>query len=352
MSSLEYPDAVLEYEQARGWTTDLTELREGVYIVSGERKRDASSEKMLLMIVCKPENEITSNHIEFLIKAGREKDINSVMLTYTVQLTENAQEQCEKYGVDIIDSEKVRSYTESGGFDVDITDIQMPGSGSESQTDISSNSKLLTRRNAVLLLGGIGTVALLGNGGNNGLELIDAVPRREPSGWAIWHFNVKNTGETQNARAYVDIRITTGENAGEVTESYDSTKVIESGETADIRVDSTYYTNTEDYEFDYGIEPTDRPHATFEVASEDSKFRLDASESTSVTSSITSYEWSAHEFTIPEYGEPLNWNIPDGEIIDFEVPSKRTLDLVLKVTDEEGRTDEKDKRLSRSEYWA
>lgn len=193
-----------------------------------------------------------------------------------------------------------------------------------------------------------GTLAIAGcsgsdGSGGSGLELVDTRQAGYQSdGYSNWYFEVENTGDTENVRAYVDLVSTTGDNEGEVFESYDRTKVIEGGETAEIKVVSAMYLNSGEYEFDYGIEPTDRPHATFEVTSEGSEVGADASGSTSVGSSITSYEWSAHQYEQPEYGEPLNWGISGGETVEFEWPDPDELivDLVLKVTDEEGRTDE------------
>lgn len=135
MPAPEYPEAVLEYVQAQGWTTNLTELREGAYIAAGTRETDAGSEKMLLMIVCKPEPEVTTEHVEYLLKAGREKNADSVLLTHTVGISEKAQEIGKEYGVGVIDSENVRSHAEASDFGVDTDEISIPASDSESQTE-------------------------------------------------------------------------------------------------------------------------------------------------------------------------------------------------------------------------
>jgi hypothetical protein len=106
MPSSEYPEAVLEYVQAQGWTTNITELREGAYIVAGTREADSSPKKMLLMVVCDPENKVTSEHVEYLVNAGREKNVDSVLLTHTVGITEKAREIGKEYGIGVIDSKK------------------------------------------------------------------------------------------------------------------------------------------------------------------------------------------------------------------------------------------------------
>jgi hypothetical protein len=150
MPSSEYPEAVLEYVQAQGWTTNITELREGAYIVAGTREADSSPKKMLLMIVCEPENKVTSEHVEYLVNAGREKNVDSVLLTHTVGITEKAREIGKEYGIGVIDSKKVRSHAESSNFDVDTDEIQMPEAESESQADLSSNSNLEERAKQIV----------------------------------------------------------------------------------------------------------------------------------------------------------------------------------------------------------
>ncbi|SDY03807.1 hypothetical protein [Halobellus clavatus] len=195
-----------------------------------------------------------------------------------------------------------------------------------------------------------GTLAIAGCIGSNGsgLELINTRQSGYQSdGYSNWYFEVENTGDTQNVRAYVDLVHTTGENEGEVFESYDRTKIIMGGETAEIKVVSALYLDSTIDQFDYGIEPTDRPHATFEVTSMGPEVSADASGSTSVENSVTSYEWSAHQYEQPEYGESLNWDVSGGETVEFEWgdSDEYLADLVLKVTDEEGRTDDSNRRV-------
>lgn len=141
MSFTEYPEAVLEYVQAQGWTTNTTELREGAYIVAGSRETVTGTERQLLMIVCDPESEVTINHLEYLLKAGRKKDVSSVLLTYSVTITEEAQELCEEYNVEVIDSEKVHSHTDSSEFSVGAGEISIPNSNSDPQVSTESSAQ-------------------------------------------------------------------------------------------------------------------------------------------------------------------------------------------------------------------
>lgn len=125
MSSPEYPDAVLEYMQDQEWTTDLTELRKGAYIVAGNRQRDSSSEEMLLMVVCEPEDKVTSEHVKYLLKSGHRRNVDSVLLTYTVGVTDSAREIGKEHSVSVIDSKKVRSHSGSSEGEDGTTHIRI-----------------------------------------------------------------------------------------------------------------------------------------------------------------------------------------------------------------------------------
>lgn len=142
MPSLEYPDAVLEYLQSQGWTTNRMELREGAYIIAGSRGTNTNSETMLLMVVCDPEDQVTADHLKYLLKTGREKNADSVRLTHTVDITEKARKACEEYGVGVIDSEKVQPQTQNNTFDVGSDEISIPDSESEPQSNLSSGSEI------------------------------------------------------------------------------------------------------------------------------------------------------------------------------------------------------------------
>lgn len=142
MSSPEYQKAVLEYFQAQGWNTNLTELREGSYMIAGSQETDRGSETMLLIVVCEPENQVTADHLQYLLRAGREKNVDTLLLTFTVNLTEEAQEIGRKYGVDVIDSKKVWSNVETSEFGVDTDQISIPSSKPQpDNTDYSAQEQ-------------------------------------------------------------------------------------------------------------------------------------------------------------------------------------------------------------------
>jgi len=135
MPSPEYPQDVLEYVESQSWSTNITELREGSYIIAASRQRDSNSEKMLLMIVCEPEDLVSEDHLKYLLKMGQNKNVDSVTVTYTIEISDRARELCEEYNINVLDSEKVQSSPQLDGFNVDNNEISFP----DTQTDSIDN---------------------------------------------------------------------------------------------------------------------------------------------------------------------------------------------------------------------
>jgi outer membrane protein assembly factor BamB len=141
-SDSEFSDSVLKFVKNQGWSLNVTELRDGTDIIAGKRKTDTGPKKMLLMIVCNPEDEVTSDHLEYLLKSGKKKDANKAMLTSTVAISDEARELCEKYSVEILDPTKVQSYSESDDFAVGTDEISIPNSGSDSQVNTNDRTHI------------------------------------------------------------------------------------------------------------------------------------------------------------------------------------------------------------------
>ena len=139
MSLLEYADAVIEYVQAQGWTANIIELQEGAYIIGGARKTDDASEKVLLMIICEPMTEVESKHLKYLIKTGREENVDAAYVTYTVGITEAAKKIGRSHNISVIPPEKIRSFCEASESDID-TNGSTPDSDSDKQDNLSQDS--------------------------------------------------------------------------------------------------------------------------------------------------------------------------------------------------------------------
>jgi len=107
MPSSDYPQAVLKYVQSQDWSANISELREGVYMILGSRSSDSGSEKMLLMIVCEPESNVTIKHIKYLLNKAKEKGANSTGLTTKVQINDEAQQAIEEYNISTITPDSI-----------------------------------------------------------------------------------------------------------------------------------------------------------------------------------------------------------------------------------------------------
>lgn len=151
MPAPEYPEAALEYVQAQGWTTNLTELRDGAYIVAGSREVDSGSEKMFLMVVCDPEPEVTTEHVKYLVKAAKQKNANAAALTADVGATGEAQQAIEESPVSVINADRVTSKTGT----------QTAGSPSQSVSEHDEQ----TQKDAYEIYGSRSRMVLIGIGG-------------------------------------------------------------------------------------------------------------------------------------------------------------------------------------------
>jgi len=167
------------------------------------------------------------------------------------------------------------------------------------------------------------------------------------SGWRNWYADVTNMGSKTNVRAYIDLI----DNDGQNFETHEKTNIIEEGQTTSFKIEFPAY-NPSQYTVVGNAERTDRPHASFEIEADgdweesggpgsSAYIRLDASKSTSLDSSISTYSWQANN---PHYSplseiEPKGWNIPDGKIVEFDLPEDYTSNIILTVTDAEGRKD-------------
>ena len=107
MPSHEYPQAVLKYVQAQDWSANISELREGVYMILGSRGSDSGSERLLLMIVCEPESAVTVDHIKYLLNKANEKGADSAGLTTKVQINDEAQQAIEEYNISTITPDSI-----------------------------------------------------------------------------------------------------------------------------------------------------------------------------------------------------------------------------------------------------
>lgn len=67
------------------------------------------AQKKLLMIVCGPESEVTTEHVEYLLKAAKQKNANAAALTADIGITSEAQRAIEESSVSIIDESTVTS---------------------------------------------------------------------------------------------------------------------------------------------------------------------------------------------------------------------------------------------------
>jgi hypothetical protein len=159
MPSSKYLRSVVDFLNRQGWETSTTNIRDGVYIVAGKKSGANSPSSMLTMIVTEPEAEVTTDHVKYLLKTGREKNVDKVMLAPTVEVSANAKQAVNNYSVEILSTDTVSGMS-GGGLEANTDSISMPDPDNSSEADADSGGRsFVTRRRLI-----IGGVIIIGGG--------------------------------------------------------------------------------------------------------------------------------------------------------------------------------------------
>jgi archaellin len=140
MAASKYPDEVAAYFDDRGWSTTVQQIRDGVYVVAGSQSSAETSEQMLTLVVTEQEDSIRTEHLRFLLKAGEDKNADSLFLTTTQQVTDKVREACDEHGISVIDSDTVIG---TGDLLSSVEDISMPA-GDQSSDTVDQGQESLT----------------------------------------------------------------------------------------------------------------------------------------------------------------------------------------------------------------
>ena len=180
-SSSGYLGDVAEYLTGNGWETSQKQVREGVFLVLGTKQGKRDEKRLLAMVVTAAEGSVTTDHLKYLVKTGREQKADTVVITAEFGVDAQIEQIAKNHGISTISPSLVTSSDSGAG----VTDSSGGSSGSTSWTGSESTSRseapaenegedesdtggLLTRRRLVIG-GGVGAVGLmlLGGGGSD-----------------------------------------------------------------------------------------------------------------------------------------------------------------------------------------
>lgn len=106
MDPEEYFERVVRFLETKGWNTSRTQVNRRIYVVTGTRESDTYYDRMLTMVAI-DETTLTPNHIEYLVNAGAENDVDHLMATARGGLDEEATTLATEHGIEFIETETI-----------------------------------------------------------------------------------------------------------------------------------------------------------------------------------------------------------------------------------------------------
>lgn len=103
----EYFERVVRFLQTKGWNTSTTQVNRQTYVVTGTRESDTYYDRMLTMVVIDEETKIGTNHLEYLLNAAQENDVDHMMATCRAGLEDGAREIATEHDIELIDTETI-----------------------------------------------------------------------------------------------------------------------------------------------------------------------------------------------------------------------------------------------------
>ena len=107
MDAEAYFERVVRFLETKGWNTSRTQINRRIFIVTGSRKSDTYYDRMLTMVGIDDGMTLTPKHIEYLVNAGAENDVDHLMATARGGLDEEAATLAAEHGIEFIDTETI-----------------------------------------------------------------------------------------------------------------------------------------------------------------------------------------------------------------------------------------------------
>jgi hypothetical protein len=104
MDSGEYFERVVRFLETKGWNTSTTRVNESIFIVTGTRKSETYYDRMMTMVGVDSETTFDDEHLEYLVDAADEHDVDQLLATCRGGVEEGAADLLGEYGIEFIDS--------------------------------------------------------------------------------------------------------------------------------------------------------------------------------------------------------------------------------------------------------
>ena len=107
MDPEEYFERVVRFLETKGWNTSTTQVNESIYIVTGTRQSETYYDRMMAMIGIGPGTTFGKTHLEYLVDAASEHDVDQLLATCRGGVEEEATAFLGEYDIEFIDPETI-----------------------------------------------------------------------------------------------------------------------------------------------------------------------------------------------------------------------------------------------------
>ncbi|MXR53096.1 hypothetical protein GRX03_15975 [Halovenus sp. WSH3] len=107
MDPEEYFERVIRFLETKGWNTSTTQVNDTIYIVTGTRKSETYYDRMMAMVGVDAETAFGEGHLNYLVDAAAEHDVDQLMATCRSGVDEEASALLGEHGIEFIDPETI-----------------------------------------------------------------------------------------------------------------------------------------------------------------------------------------------------------------------------------------------------
>jgi hypothetical protein len=107
MDSGEYFDRVVRFLETKGWNTARSRIGTGTYVVTGTRESDTYYDRMLTLVAVAEDATLSRRHVEYLVEAGTENDVDHLLATARGGIDDDAAALADESGVTVLATETI-----------------------------------------------------------------------------------------------------------------------------------------------------------------------------------------------------------------------------------------------------
>ena len=107
MDSGEYFDRVVRFLETKGWNTARSRIGTDTYVVTGTRESDTYYDRMLTLVAVAEDATLSRRHVEYLVEAGAENDVDHLLATARGGITDDAGALADDHDVTVLETETI-----------------------------------------------------------------------------------------------------------------------------------------------------------------------------------------------------------------------------------------------------